>query len=258
VRAVERAWVVGFEEKGAVPMNDLPHQERRAIVRTAKDDDQGGITRRTVLTGAAAATAVATLPVVDRPPASAAPSPDPNPQDMVAFILLSSALTGIAETRLAPGFGPLPKPPTPIDFDKLLPGADPVDVKSEYFKWVNKRHPATFEKLRRIAKDNLNAPPNRELAIIGKIPTGDDTELTQSEIDLKYLARSIVLMWYLGAWYDPDNLQTPNASNFEVISPKAYTQGWALKVAQAHPMGFSEMQFGYWTRPPNPRGDFIG
>jgi elongation factor P hydroxylase len=65
-------------------------------------------------------------------------------------------------------------------------------------------------------------------------------------------------MWYLGAWYDPDNLQTPNASNFEVISPKAYTQGWALKVAQAHPMGFSEMQFGYWTRPPNPRGDFIG
>ncbi len=140
----------------------------------------------------------------------------------------------------------------------MIPGSDPVDVKLEYFKWVDKRHPATFEKLRRIAKDNLNAPPNRELAIIGKIPTGDDTELTQSEIDLKYLARSIVLMWYLGAWYDPDNLQTPNASNFEVISPKAYTQGWALKVAQAHPMGFSEMQFGYWTRPPNPRGDFIG
>jgi len=43
-----------------------------------------------------------------------------------------------------------------------------------------------------------------------------------------------------------------------VISPKAYTQGWALKVAQAHPMGFSEMQFGYWTRPPNPRSDFTG
>jgi hypothetical protein len=238
-------------------MNDLPHQERRAIV-PAKDDDQGGITRRTVLTGAAAATAVATLPVVDRPPASAAPSPEPNRQEMVAFILLSSALTGIAETRLAPGFGPLPKPPTPIVFDDLNPGSDPVNVKLEYFKWVNERHPATFEKLRRIAKDNLSAPPNRELAIIGKIPTGDDTELTQSEIDLKYLARSIVLMWYLGAWYDPDKLQTPNASDFRVISPKAYTQGWALKVAQAHQMGFSEMQFGYWTRRPNPPGDFIG
>jgi len=171
---------------------------------------------------------------------------------------LSSALTGIAETRLAPGFGPLPKPPTPIVFEDLSSGSDPVNVKLEYFKWVNERHPATFETLRRIAKDNLNAPPNRELAIIGKIPTGDDTELTRSEIDLKYLARSIVLMWYLGGWYDPDKLQTPNASDFKVISPKAYTQGWALKVAQAHPMGFSEMQFGYWTRPPNPRSDFIG
>jgi len=28
-------------------------------------------------------------------------------------------------------------------------------------------------------------------------------------------------------------------------------------VAQAHPMGFSEMQFGYWTRPPNELRDFI-
>ena len=247
-------------------MSNLPHQERHPIAQIAIDDEQtSGITRRTVLTGAAAATAVATLPVVDGPPASAAPSPDPNPQDMVAFILLSSALTGIAETRLAPGFGPLPKPPTPIDFEKLIPGSDPVDVKLEYFKWVDKRHPATFEKLRRIAKDNLNAPPNRELAIIGKIPTGDDTELTQSEIDLKYLARSIVLMWYLGAWYEPterkalrtdlpkDPTRTPK---FQIVSPKAYTQAWALRVAQAHPMGFSEMQFGYWTRPPNPRGDF--
>ncbi|TMK06556.1 MAG: sorbitol dehydrogenase, partial [Alphaproteobacteria bacterium] len=41
-------------------------------------------------------------------------------------------------------------------------------------------------------------------------------------------------------------------------SPKAYTQGWALRVAQAHPMGFSEMQFGYWSRPPSARVDFIG
>lgn len=239
-------------------MSDLPHQERRAVVRTAKDDDQGGITRRTVLTGAAVATAVASLPVVDMPPATAAPSTAPSRQDMVAFVLLSSALTGIAETRLAPGFGPLPKPPAPIDLEKLAPGSDPVNVKAEYFTWVNDRHPATFEKLRRIARDNLNNPPNRELAIIGKIPSGDDTALTQSEIDLKYLARSIVLMWYLGAWYDPDKLQTtPNPSDFKVISPKAYTQGWALKVAQAHPMGFSEMQFGYWNRPPNPPGTFI-
>jgi hypothetical protein len=243
-------------------MSDLPHQGRGEIVHTVNDEDQGGITRRTVLTGAAAATAVATLPVLDVPAASAAPGPDPKVKEgMVAFVLLSAALTGIAESRLAPGFGPILKPPAPLVLATVSPGSDPVDVKTEFFDWIKKindgRHRATLEKLLQIAKDNLNAP-NREQAIIGKIPTGIDAELTRSDIEVKYLARSIVLMWYLGAWYDPDNLQTPNASNFVVISPKAYTQGWALKVAQAHPMGFSEMQFGYWTRPPNPRSDFIG
>jgi hypothetical protein len=28
-------------------------------------------------------------------------------------------------------------------------------------------------------------------------------------------------------------------------------------VAQAHPMGYSDMQFGYWTREPPPLSDFI-
>jgi hypothetical protein len=240
-------------------MNDLPHQERPGVRRLATDGDQRGITRRTVLAGAAAATAVVTLPVGDLNQAGAAPAPTAIPaQEMVAFILLSSALTGIAEARLAPGFGPLPKPPAPLELAKLVPGSDPVDVKSDYFSWVNDRHPATFASLRQIARENYNKPPNREQAIVGKIPAGDDTELTQSQIDQKYLARSIVLMWYLGAWYDPDKLQTtPSPGEFRIVSPKAYTQGWALKVAQAHPMGFSEMQFGYWNRPPNPPGDFI-
>lgn len=97
--------------------------------------------------------------------------------------------------------------------------------------------------------------PNRSQAIIDQVQATPDT---------KYLARSIVLMWYLGAWYDPDHLRilverpNPPPAKFDVISPKAYTQGWALRVAQAHPMGFSEMQFGYWSRPPGPRTDFIG
>lgn len=250
-------------------MSDLPHQERHPIAQIAKDDEQAsGITRRTVLSSAAAATAAATLAVVDTP--ASARSLDPNSsEDMILFVLLSSALTGISEAKLSPGFGPKARMEADelqrfiknlklADFPALDVGSDPVNIKREYFIWVNTRHPVVFERLLQIAKDNLNAPSGREQAIIGKLPTGVDTELKQSEIDIRYLVRSIVLMWYLGAWYDPDNLQTSNASNFQVISPKAYTQGWALKVAQAHPMGFSEMQFGYWTRPPNPRGQFTG
>jgi hypothetical protein len=230
-------------------MSRLPHPGPNAIAHGGTEDKAvGAFTRRTVLAGAAAATAAISVGAVDSPA-----SAQTRHQDMVAFVLLSAALTGIAEGKLAPNFHPLPSP-TNIDLEQSDPGSDPVDVKQEYFDWVNKRHQATFRRLLQFAKDSRTAS-DRAQAIIDKV---------QARPDTKYLARSIVLMWYLGAWYDPDHLRTlvehrsSAPAKFEVISPKAYTQGWALRVAQAHPMGFSEMQFGYWSRPPSPRGDFIG
>jgi hypothetical protein len=221
-------------------MTDLPHSKPSSIAHGEKEHESaGGFTRRRVLAGAAAATAAMSVGAVDSP-ASAQTR-----QDMVAFVLLSAALTGIVDTKLAPGF----------DLAKSEPGSDPVDVKQEYFNWVNKRRPAVLRRLLQIAADSQKLPAaDRPQAIIDKVQATSDT---------KYLARSIVLMWYLGAWYDPDHLgelvKRPNLpAKFEVISPKAYTQGWALRVAQAHPMGFSEMQFGYWSRPPSARTDFIG
>jgi hypothetical protein len=170
-------------------------------------------------------------------------------------VLLSGALTGIAEGKLAPGSRLVVVPSsTNIDLEKSEPGSDPVDIKQEYFNWLNKRRPAAFRRLLQIARESLSSS-DRAQFIIDKVQVAPET---------KYLARSIVLMWYLGAWYDPDHLRAlverpnPPPAKFEVISPKAYTQGWALRVAQAHPMGFSEMQFGYWSRPPSPRTDFIG
>src|SRR6516165_962999 len=214
-------------------MSQLPHPGPNAIAQDEQEDESaGGFTRRRVLAGAAAATAAMSVGAVDSS-ASAQTR-----QDMVAFVLLSAALTGIAEVKLAPGF----------DLAKSEPGSDPVDVKQEYFNWVNKRRPAVLRRLLQIAADSQKLPAaDRAQAIIDKVQATPDT---------KYLARSIVLMWYLGAWYDPHNLralaelQNPpaNASKFEVISPKAYTQGWVWRVAQTHPMGFSEMQFGYWGR----------
>ena len=35
-----------------------------------------------------------------------------------------------------------------------------------------------------------------------------------------------------------------------MVSAKAYTQGRVWQIAQAHPMGYSNLQFGYWTREP--------
>jgi hypothetical protein len=232
-------------------MSDSPHQERRTIAPDATDDDEksGRVTRRTVLAGAAA-TAAATVVAVDPPARAHSVDADlPEMQylragfkrDMEAFVQLSAALTG-------------------IDANKLRPFVDPVDIKRDYFNWVNEREAAAFETLLRIAKENAGGQLDPAQTILAK---GDAT-LTPSEIKAKYLARSIVLMWYLGAWYDPGDLQKaaekPNdpLPTFKVISAKAYTQAWALRVAQAHPMGFSEMQFGYWARKPDCPRNFIG
>jgi len=230
-------------------MSQLPHPGPNAIAQDEQEDESaGGFTRRRVLAGAAAATAAMSVGAVDSPA-----SAQTRHQDMVAFVLLSAALTGIAEEKLAPNFRRLPSP-TNIDLEQSDPGSDPVDVKQEYFNWVNKRGQPAFRRLLQFAKDSRNAS-DRAQAIIDKV---------QARPDTKYLARSIVLMWYLGAWYDPEHLRElaehPSSSpaKFEVISPKAYTQGWVWRVAQAHPMGFSEMQFGYWSRPPSARTDFIG
>jgi hypothetical protein len=82
---------------------------------------------------------------------------------------------------------------------------------------------------------------------------------------LKYLGRSIILAWYLGVWYDPKTLERYNGPGdqafpvppVKVISPTAYTQGWTWRVAQAHPMGYSELRYGYWHDEPLPLDEYI-
>jgi D-sorbitol dehydrogenase-like protein len=217
----------------------LPHKHPIAL-SAIEDEPAGSLTRRTVLTGAAAATAAATVGATLDTPAHAQSVSVNSQEDMDLFVRLSSALTGIPVTKLAPG-------------------SDPVDVKREYLTRANERCPAALENLLRLARKNRDAPDR----IIDALTFDDgDKNKTPSDVEAKYLARSIVLMWYLGAWYEPAELKAlrkdlpkdpTRVPKFEVVSPKAYTQAWALRVAQAHPMGFSEMQFGYWTRPPNPR-----
>ena len=220
------------------------------------DDVVAALTRRTVLAGAAAATAAATIGV-DAPALAQPPAP---PSDFDVFLTLSAALTGIARAKLAPN-------------------VDPLDVKTQYFNRASgkkddqqkieqdDRRAAFFAALVKIARDaNLQVPPTP--ATDGIIKQEDVarlvTQIEQGGDDVKYLARSIVLMWYLGSWYEPVELKrlaTPTNSipfiGHEVVSPAAYTTGWVWRIAQAHPMGYSDMQFGYWTHPPQPIADFI-
>jgi len=196
----------------------------------------GKISRRAMIAGMVATTAVAVLPL---PNSAFAETSD---QDMMAFLVLSAALTGVDIQILAPEFSR-----TAGDILSDDPGIDPINIKNAYFDWI-KIHDArsSFPKLLQIAKDNRLSQDD----IIAKVNASDDT---------KFLARSIVLLWYLGSWYDPVDLKNAAASPESVdgpitqkmLSPKAYTQGLVWLIAGAHPMGYSNLQFGYWSRDPH-------
>jgi hypothetical protein len=184
-----------------------------------------------MVAGTVATTAVvAVLPLADAAYAESAEGPD---ADMMAFLLLSEALTGVNRQTLAPELS---------EKSEILtsdPGVDPINIKNAYFDWI-KAHDATssFGKLLQLAKDNLQSLGD----IVPKVNGSAD--------DMKFLARSIVLLWYLGSWYEPDDLKNKVASP-KVVSPKAYTQGLVWQIAGAHPMGYSNLQFGYWSRDPH-------
>lgn len=217
------------------------------------DDHATALTRRTVLAGAAATTAAAAIGV-DAPAIAQTVIKE---EDLKSFLTLSSALTGIARDKLAPPTDPLPD--FKIQYFKRASGMadESQDIKSD------SKRAADFARLLKIAKDaNMPAPPAD-----GVIKQEDVDKLAEQIVkggdDVKYLARSIVLMWYVGSWYEPAELKrlaTPNAVPFvthEVISPGAYTAGWVWRVAQAHPMGYSELRFGYWSDEPLRLTDFV-
>jgi hypothetical protein len=183
--------------------------------------------RRTMLTGAVATAAgVATATTISTPVAA------DDAADLDLFVTLSAALTGIAKAKLAPA-------------------VDPIQIKNDYFKQA-KLDPA-FPALLGI----IRADPTHPDVAAEKVMHNPDPAI-------KYLGRSIILAWYLGAWYEPKTLaiyDSPKPGLFpvtplKIISPAAYTQGWTWRVAQAHPMGYSEMRFGYWAQDALPLDDY--
>jgi hypothetical protein len=69
------------------------------------------------------------------------------------------------------------------------------------------------------------------------------------------LARSILWLWYLSAWYDrPVIGQWPDIypAGGEVVPGVAYSRGLAFQVGQAHPPGYTETRYGSWGSVPPP------
>jgi Membrane bound FAD containing D-sorbitol dehydrogenase len=188
-----------------------------------------GFTRRKILAGAAA-TAVGAVGSANLTTQTAAQTTAAD--DRQLFIDLSVSLTGIARAR-------------------LVPARDTIEINKEYFEQAQK-DPA-FESLMQVVRANRSNPDDAA-----------DKVLNNSDSRIKYLGRSIILMWYLGAWYEPKKLENFNSSPpkppyppDKIISRAAYTQGWTWRVAQAHPMGYSELLFGYWSKEPPALDAFI-
>jgi hypothetical protein len=191
------------------------------------------VSRRTMLTGAAATTAVTAVGSIDAPrPAQAATSMD-------LFLGLSSALTGISVDRLNPR-----RQAAGQRFPR-----DTLDLKQAYYERAQ-NYPE-LEQLLELYNVNSDKPDKDAIA-----------KIILDDPNVRFLARSIILAWYLGAWYEPADLKNPRSVPppipFQVISPTTYTQGFVWRVAQAHPMGYSEWAFGYWSEPPTQSlDDFI-
>jgi hypothetical protein len=198
------------------------------------------ISRRALITGATATAATAAFGTVLISPTSLIAKPSlgdavPSDKNLTNFANLSAALTG-------------------VDVSILRPNVDPFGLNAEIYRRANA------------------ADAGKLQTILDKFAGGTIVEqiLVEEGKDeaAKFLMRSIILAWYLGAWYEPkvlrDNAYKPRNTYIstrryskevlipptEIISPDAYTNGLVWRVAQAHPMGYSNLQFGYWGQDP--------
>jgi hypothetical protein len=147
-------------------------------------------------------------------------STDPNFNN---FVGLSAILTGYPQ-------------------DQLAPEIDPIGLASEYLTWIEQNaDQAAF-------LQTLSTYQN----IAAQFPPAEQPAQVQQQILANPLmgdiARRMIRLWYLSIWYTTEP-PDPNGDG-QVVSMNAYTMGLAWDAAQAHPMGYSELHFGYWAVAP--------
>jgi hypothetical protein len=132
--------------------------------------------------------------------------------------------------------------------DAVSPRVDPKNLKALYLKTADANlQPGTVDTL--LSRfDALTGKSKQEIAN-AILATGSSTPDYASTA-----ARAIVKMWYVGVWYPPPDPNSKVAT--AVVSADAYTGGLIWKCIQAHPIGFSTFNFGYWNSAPPSMQDF--
>lgn len=127
----------------------------------------------------------------------------------------------------------------------ISPELDPVDLNGLYLQTADANAGASLVDQLLAQFQSLQGQPKQTIANT-LLATGNANPPATA-----WLARSIVKLWYLGSWF-PAAPPPPGGPpvNGNVVSANAYIGGLAWKAAQAHPMGYSQFTFGYWTSPP--------
>jgi hypothetical protein len=149
--------------------------------------------------------------------------------NLTEFVGLSAVLTGIKE-------------------DDLLPNPDTQEMAQEYLDVLNRTD--------LVPPDTLNLLTQLwNLVASGASPDPIEKQVGQQIMQnqnkkVGRLAQNIIYMWYLATWYDLNTSPTSFDGNTFVISSKAYKNGKVWGLIGAHPMGYSEENFGYWNLAP--------
>ncbi|GLO44135.1 sorbitol dehydrogenase [Pseudomonas putida] len=152
---------------------------------------------------------------------------DPNLQN---FIELSAALTGLSA-------------------DLLAPSVDPINLPPLFFATAQQgMGTAAFSNLLELYASIRSETPEQ---IASTVLGNPDPQIAQG-------ARSIMKLWLLGSWYQPYDQGSKHKDDTSVVSDQAYKESWAWKIAQSHPMGYSQYHFGYWAEQPPTLKQFTG
>ena len=130
-----------------------------------------------------------------------------------------------------------------LDLSVALAGFEPFDLVATgqvhaYFTLVGDR----------IGPDTLARLSTTWSAIARELPADQrDAAVTARIMDdpvLGLAAQRIILLWYVGNWYDV----LPGGSS--VVSADGYVEGLMWKAIRAHPMAAKPQGFAAWTLPP--------
>lgn len=162
------------------------------------------------------------------------------------FVQMSVLLTGFNESVLAPSL-------------------DPIDLKTTIFNYAAAHANPSFDQLVQVFTTLAAGTPVSQMTPQQRQEIGDQLlgiNGRRQDPNVAATARSVMLAWYLGSWYQPfDNTvdgQLVKQGTQTVISDQAYIGGLSWKAMQSHAMGNSTFTFGYWAEEPPPLSAFTG